>query len=404
MATVLNLRSIAELLNVSGMEAVQTESLLSNWRGGHIQAERLVAALLRLEGYANIEPQSPLGGPDSRADILCDRGGFRYVVAAYFPTENQSDSKINKKFQHDLEGTQKHSRNAFAFFTNQRISRGRREELKESALKSSAECEIYDVERIRVMLDEPAGYGLRATFLGKPMRDDEQIAYFSRREILSESAIDRNTAEISRLAAQIARVEAQNRVVAQTIKSLASANGTSDEAPPLRLIDPLSVGELKSEPDTKKITWEISPELILLSHRLVCFEMPSRLIGRFRRDVVEIGIPGKAPRKVTPPDQISSQIVALCESWRDRVQRDLEKTELLAEIANFHHKFLCIHPFHDGNGRTARALLLQQCLDAFERADMSRLNRGVAYMDSLVKADSGEICPLALLIKEVVDS
>ena len=386
------------------MVDVSTEIHLSTWRGGQTQAERLVAALLRMEGYANIEPQSPLGGPDGRADVLCDRGGFRYVAAAYFPTTHQEIKEITKKFQHDLEGVKKRSRSAFCFFTNQRINRGERDGLKKIALEHGAECEIYDVERICGMLDEPAGYGVRAAFLGKPMSDAEQIAYFSRREALSESAIERNTVAISRLAGQIARVEAQSRVVAQTMKSFAAASGVPEASPPLRLTDPLSVGELTIEPGMQKISWLLSPELILLTHRLVCFELPSRLIGRFRAEAVEIGIPGQKPRQVTVPDQINAEIERLCANWREAITSDPSSSNLLRQIAIFHHHFLCIHPFLDGNGRAARALMLQQCLDAFGRADMSRLDRGLAYRDALIKADEGEIQLLVDLVKPIVEN
>ena len=33
------------------------------------------------------------------------------------------------------------------------------------------------------------------------------------------------------------------------------------------------------------------------------------------------------------------------------------------KIAEFHSKFEKIHPFHDGNGRVGRFIILKQCLD-----------------------------------------
>ena len=53
------------------------------WRSGPTQAERLAAALLRLEGYSDVGPQAPLGGPDGRADILCSRGGYTRRLRTY---------------------------------------------------------------------------------------------------------------------------------------------------------------------------------------------------------------------------------------------------------------------------------------------------------------------------------
>ena len=45
-----------------------TELRLSFWRSGSTQAERLAASALRLSGYEEIDPQSPLGGPDGKKD------------------------------------------------------------------------------------------------------------------------------------------------------------------------------------------------------------------------------------------------------------------------------------------------------------------------------------------------
>ena len=79
-----------------------TELRLSFWRDGSTNAERLAAASLRLSGYEEIDPQSPLGGPDGRKDILCTKGGLTWVGAVYFPNGPTRFSAIKKKFQADL--------------------------------------------------------------------------------------------------------------------------------------------------------------------------------------------------------------------------------------------------------------------------------------------------------------
>jgi hypothetical protein len=61
-----------------------TELRLSFWRDGSTQAERLAAAVLRLSGYEEIDPQNPLGGPDGKKDILCQKGGLTWVAARRF--------------------------------------------------------------------------------------------------------------------------------------------------------------------------------------------------------------------------------------------------------------------------------------------------------------------------------
>jgi len=362
----------------------------------------MAAALLRIEGYQNVEPQSPLGGPDGRADLLCDRGGYSYVAAVYFPPTTQTYSDVASKFDHDIVGVAKRSRNAFAFFTNQRLTRGERQSLKNKALAQGIECEIFDVERVAGMLDVPAGYGIRAAYLAIPMSDAEQIGYFASRENLAEAAIDRNTAELRLLTTKIANLEAQTRVVAHTMKTVAFASGVVHTVPSMRLVDPLPMGELAQSSSVAPITPHIGPDMLLLVHRLVCFELPSRVIGKFRTEAVSLAIPGEAPRPTTEPAMIAVEVEKLCTDWRAAVAAATTTSDKLGALATFHQRFLLIHPFLDGNGRTARALLMQQCLDLFGHADMSRMDRGVAYREALIAADMGDFALLSTLLSRIV--
>lgn len=380
-----------------------TEVRLSFWRSGPTQAERLCAGILRLEGYADVEPQSPLGGRDGRADIFCSRGGYTYVAAVYFPPTNQIFKDIFEKFNHDIEGATRHQRRAFAFFTNQRLSRGERGNLKEFALKRNLECEIYDVERIAGALDEASGYGLRAAYVGISMNHDEQIAYFVRRENYAETALDRNTTELKRIASMISRIESQNRHVAATVRTIAKGAIDPADFESMRFVDPLSVGEITGEPSTPPLIFSISPGLILMIHRMVCFELPSRLIGRFRTEEVSMVDPGGEARQAIPYKEIPEAVQSLCSEFKQNIENAKDQKSTIAAIAIFHHHFLVIHPFLDGNGRTARALLLQQCIDIFGRADMSRLDRGVRYQKALQDADSGKSGPLSEVITAIID-
>jgi hypothetical protein len=97
-----------------------TELRLSFWRDGSTKAERLAAAALRLSGYEEIDPQSPLGGPDESKDILCRKGGLSWVAAVYFPTGPTRFTAIRKKFQSDLDGAPSEHK-GFIFVTNQTL-------------------------------------------------------------------------------------------------------------------------------------------------------------------------------------------------------------------------------------------------------------------------------------------
>lgn len=74
----------------------------------------------------------------------------------------------------------------------------------------------------------------------------------------------------------------------------------------------------------------------------------------------------------------------------------------LTGLAEFHARLLVIHPFFDGNGRTARAILMQIYLDLFGRADMSVMDKGAKYYAALTRADDGDMRDLAAIIRRVI--
>lgn len=83
------------------------------------------------------------------------------------------------------------------------------------------------------------------------------------------------------------------------------------------------------------------------------------------------------------------------------MRRNLGTSQFAALVAAsvFHLRFLRIHPFLDGNGRTGRLLLLLQLLAAGMKASLVGLqafgdkNRAV-YIEALQAGDRGEMAPL----------
>lgn len=138
-----------------------TESQLREWRLGQVGAERLATAILHLDGFTDIDPQAPLGGPDDHKDILCIKGSTKYVGAAYFPATEKTFAEVKNKFEHDLEGAARHNRQGLVFVTNQPISVMGRAKLEAIATASGKVAILYHQERIRALLDSPAGYGVR---------------------------------------------------------------------------------------------------------------------------------------------------------------------------------------------------------------------------------------------------
>ena len=56
----------------------------------------------------------------------------------------------------------------------------------------------------------------------------------------------------------------------------------------------------------------------------------------------------------TPPDN-EHDIMRLLSNLEGYINDSLDDTDILVKLAIIHYQFECIHPFPDGNGRTARA-------------------------------------------------
>jgi hypothetical protein len=85
-------------------------------------------------------------------------------MAVYFPRHKHSFSEIKAKFKSDLAGAKKHQPQGLAFVTNQEVTLGERDDL--SALAPGIDLEIYHMERIAALLDQPSMAALRQKFLG----------------------------------------------------------------------------------------------------------------------------------------------------------------------------------------------------------------------------------------------
>jgi hypothetical protein len=159
------------------MSSSDTENRLRDWRYGQVQAERLAAALLHIEGFRDVDPQHPLGGPHGLKDVLCKKDDLLWVAAAHFPPTRQSFPEIKTKFIHDLNGVSANGAQAFAFFVNQHLTAGERNDL--TAQCSGLTAEIYHLERMCGLLNAPKGCGIRLEYLRIPMTEAEQWVFWS---------------------------------------------------------------------------------------------------------------------------------------------------------------------------------------------------------------------------------
>lgn len=110
-----------------------------------------------------------MGGPDGARDLeACYANALLVYVAVGF-RNSASDSPEDKKwvinkFGQDLNSALNKNPDikGFVFFTNVDLTPGEQEQLKNVAAKVGIEfCEIFHRERIRMHLDNPAGFGTR---------------------------------------------------------------------------------------------------------------------------------------------------------------------------------------------------------------------------------------------------
>lgn len=95
---------------------------------------------------------------------------------------------------------------------------------------------------------------------------------------------------------------------------------------------------------------EITRNDILVLHQLFYDLIDKNKAGVFREEQVFIS-GSKYP--VCVPEQIESEIQNLCK-WMSKERGKIHPIEFAAKL---HQKFVYIHPFIDGNGRTARLLM-----------------------------------------------
>lgn len=374
-----------------------TELRLSFWRDGSTKAERLAAAALRLSGYEEIDPQSPLGGPDGKKDILCRKGGLDWIAAVYFPTGPVRFAAIKKKFQSDLTGAPADP-NGFVFVTNQTLSPSQRKILSDLSSAVGKEPDIIHLQQLQTLLDSASGYGIRIQYLGIAMTIEEQLSWAADSDTQTAKALGANTRELLALRSAIERLNAGQSHILRTLEQAIPSVPTADL---------LGASSFTKNDDFSPLSATMDPALVLHVHRLACFDLPTRVVGHLRSNEVWLGnMEGRRATHIQPPpaDEVATRLNDLCTEWRANYSGLRNRSLKLQAVAAFHAKFLALHPFVDGNGRVARAILMQQCLDLFAKADMTLLNKGADYYAALKAADAGDYGPLAKLIEPIVQN
>lgn len=146
-----------------GSRSDETWHRLRVWTSGQAPSERLALQLLLSDGYSRVDPSHPLGGPDGGRDAIVHRNDARWIMAAYFPRQQQSFSAIKSKFVADFQGVDRNEAHGMAFVTNQELTLAERAEL---TMASVGRADIYHLERIVALLDQPSMHSVRSQYLG----------------------------------------------------------------------------------------------------------------------------------------------------------------------------------------------------------------------------------------------
>ena len=365
---------------------VTTEMRLREWRSGHTLAERLCAGLMAVEGFTDIDPQAPLGGADDKKDILARRDGFLWLGAVFFPGTHQSFAEVRAKLVADLEGVAANSAQAFAFFVNQPLTLGERDQLQEIV---DVPTEIYHLERIRTILDAPLGYGLRLQFLQIKMSAEDQASFVVALQEGMNAQLTASQNELAKSQVRDTAILERTTVVGGPVSVEASSIG----APLARLgVDELPMAAL-------------STEMLFFIHRLVASDslLPDNVASQLRPVTVSVGQMDD-PSFVPPdPADVPNLVLAYLEWWEALYPELVDGDEdlVIDALVELHHRFVSIHPFLDGNGRVARALLDQSARELLGRSVGPRLTAEPAvYFAALRDADAGDAAQLRELICE----
>ncbi|MDO8367335.1 MAG: Fic family protein [Saprospiraceae bacterium] len=135
---------------------------------------------------------------------------------------------------------------------------------------------------------------------------------------------------------------------------------------------------------------------ILDVHGLVLQKIEKEFAGRYRNSGVRI-----SGANFSPPNAL--KVDALMEDLIQWVTAETNPLEVFVKATIFHHRFVWIHPFFDGNGRTVRLLFNLLLMKAGFPPAIILKNDRKKYYDALNKANLGDYGKLLLLVMQALE-
>jgi len=133
---------------------------------------------------------------------------------------------------------------------------------------------------------------------------------------------------------------------------------------------------------------------ILDTHALVLQRIEKDFAGRFRTSGVRISGANFVPPNALKIDEYITELI----DWVNNADIDL-----IIKSAIFHHRFVWIHPFFDGNGRTVRLLFNLLLMKAGYPPAIILKNDRKKYYDALNHANNADYSRLVLLVLQALE-
>ncbi|MEI7690613.1 MAG: Fic family protein [bacterium] len=139
----------------------------------------------------------------------------------------------------------------------------------------------------------------------------------------------------------------------------------------------------------------VNENLIKLLHNLVIFDSDREIAGKYRKGEVAISGSKHIPVRAYKIKPEMAQLI----TWLQQNKKNHHVVELAALL---HYKFVSIHPFWDGNGRTARLIMNVLLMKAGYPLSIILKTDRKKYYRVLERADNGDPKPLCEFIARSV--
>ncbi len=129
---------------------------------------------------------------------------------------------------------------------------------------------------------------------------------------------------------------------------------------------------------------------------MVLQKIEKEFAGRYRNASVRISGANFVPPNALKVDAYMTELI----NW---LNDDSIVINLVVKAAIFHHRFVWIHPFFDGNGRTVRLVYNLYLMKLGFPPAIILKNDRKKYYDALNKANNGDYSKLVLLVLQALE-